>query len=657
MTAAELLLLAAALTSLSGLPGLFMDRKVNVGQRLANALFCLGALTGLASAGLALALPAATLDLGGTGAGLHLLLKLDALSGFFLLPIFLIPMLCSIYGLGYWPQDHHSGNGARLRFFFGIMPAAMALTVVAGNSILFLTAWEVMTLAGFFLISTEEEDPKVARAAWHYLVATHVGILCLIALFAYLARLMGGFDFVPVDLAGLPKTQIAALFLLLLIGFGLKAGVIPLHVWLPGAHASAPSHISAILSGVVLKIGVFGVVKVTGLLSSVPEWWGETLIVVGVVSAVLGILYALGQQDIKRLFAYSSIENIGLIFIGLGLGLIGRATGRAEWVVLGFGGALLHVLGHALFKCLLFLSAGSVVHATGTREIDRLGGLAKAMPRTGAAFFLGAVAICGLPPLNGFVGELLIYLGLFSAAVEPGAGQWAGPAFAAPAMALTGALALACFMKVYGTVFLGEPRNAEYAAAQEAPASMTLPMAVLGLACLAIGLMPNLVAPVVDRAVAAWVPTMKTPPIQALAPLGYVGGAGAALLILGAGLWWLTLKTLKGRTIGHTVTWDCGYALPTARMQYTASSFGRIIMDQFAWLLAPRSRGQRIEGIFPKQIRVETTLPDLVLDRIILPSWRVVERAAGRLRVVQQGLMQVYMLYILAATLIMLFWR
>ena len=281
-----------------------------------------------------------------------------------------------------------------------------------------------------------------------------------------------------------------AIFVLALVGFGLKAGIMPLHVWLPGAHANAPSHVSAIMSGVMIKMGIYGLVRVLVLLPTPPLAWGYVLLGLGVVSGVLGVAFAVGQHDLKRLLAYHSIENIGIIVIGLGLALIGRTLDRADWIVLGLGGALLHVWNHALFKSLLFLSAGSVIHATGTREIDRLGGLAKAMPRTSLAFLVGAVAICGLPPLNGFVSELLIYLGLFGTLGIGEGGACPMAAFAAPALALIGGLAVACFVKVFGVVFLGTARSEDARHAHESAWSMLGPMGVLMGCCLFIGLFP-----------------------------------------------------------------------------------------------------------------------------------------------------------------------
>ena len=296
--------------------------------------------------------------------------------------------------------------------------------------------------------------------------------------------------------------------LLGLIGFGFKAGVMPLHIWLPSAHTVAPSHVSAIMSGVIIKMGIYGLFRVTSLLPT-PPLHGAPSSGAGAVSGILGVAFAIGQHDLKRLLAYHSIENIGIILLGLGLALIGRSLDREDLIVLGMSGGLLHVWNHAVFKALLFLSAGSVIHAAHTREIDQLGGLAKTMPWTALGFLVGAVAICGLPPLNGFVSEFLIYLGLFASFSQDGQASFAGAAFAAPALALIGTLALACFVKVYGITFLGLARSHHARHVHESPWTMIGPWACLGACCFAIGLAPGLIAPVLEQAIAAWSPSLK----------------------------------------------------------------------------------------------------------------------------------------------------
>ncbi|HEX8909777.1 MAG TPA: proton-conducting transporter membrane subunit, partial [Anaeromyxobacteraceae bacterium] len=497
-----LVIAGLALAACSGLLAVVLRSTPALAQRAACAALVAGAALGIAGALAPLA--------GGPAAELHatwsvpygaLALRLDALGALFLLPIFGVPAAGAVYGLAYFPQAQRGAQAVRLQLFYGLVTGAMALVVVAANAILFLAAWEVMALCGFLLVLTEHEKEEAQQAAFVYLAATHVGTLALFALFSLLGSGAGSFDFQRIAHAGLVATP--GVFLLALGGFGVKAGLMPFHFWLPGAHAAAPSHVSAIMSGVLLKTGIYGLVRVTGFFGAPPLWWGLALLAVGAVSAVLGVAFALAQHDLKRLLAYHSVENVGIIAMGFGLALVGRAAGEPALVLLGFAGGALHVVNHALFKALLFLGAGSVAHATGTREIDRLGGLARAMPVTAGLFLLGAVAISGLPPLNGFVSEWLVYLGALRALTTASPlVPWA--ALAAPALALVGGLAAACFAKVFGTVFLGTPRSADVPRPHEVARSMLAPAAALAACCVAIGLLPSTLVPSLARAAAVW---------------------------------------------------------------------------------------------------------------------------------------------------------
>jgi hydrogenase-4 component B len=364
--------------------------------------------------------------------------------------------------------------------------------------------------------------------------------------------------------------------------------------------------------------------------------------------------------------AYHSIENIGIIVIGLGLALLGRTLHRNDWVLLGMGGCLLHVWNHSLFKALLFLSAGSVIHATGTREIDHLGGLAKSMPRTALCFVVGAVAICGLPPLNGFVSEFFIYLGLFGTLIagtgESGAGgiesgaRIGGAAFAAAALALIGALAVACFVKVFGAVFLGTPRSEHARHAHESPAAMLGPMNVLLVCCLAIGLAPGMVAPVLEKGIAKWTAT-STAHLSALAPLDWISRMGLAL-IAGLALAGALLQRQLGQSVvEHGATWGCGYLAPSSRMQYTSSSFAQMLVGLFGWALRPRIHRAGSLPLFPQRTDFHSDVPDTVLDGAVLPTFRSGAWLFSRLRILQQGNIQIYLLYIFIALVTLLLWR
>lgn len=654
MTSAWMVVWSIVLLGLSGLPACALSFRTSVGQRIAVLLMLAGSLMGLN--GLSMAWGEATTP------SLHMpwflpwgefAIAIDSLSIVFLIPVFVVPALGAIYGLGYWKQSEHPDNGRRLGLFYGLLAGSMALVVVARDSVLFLIAWETMAMAAYFAATADENNPEVRRAGWVYLIATHVGTLCLIAMFSLWRQAAGSFSLgaghvISPEVAG-------AIFVLALIGFGFKAGLMPLHVWLPGAHANAPSHVSAVMSGVMLKMGVYGIVRMTAILPVPSGWWGGVLLSVGAITGIAGIAFAIGQQDIKRLLAYSSIENIGIISMGLGLALLGRSQGRTDWVVLGLGGALLHVWNHSLFKSLLFMSAGAIIHAADTREMDRLGGLAKRMPRTAILFALGAVAICALPPLNGFVSEWLLYLGLFRTLGINGTSSMPGAAVAAVALALIGSLAVACFVKLFGTVFLGEPRTSTAAHAHDPHASMLAPMTLLTLACLGLGVLPAFALPLLQRAAGAWADE-SLPSVATLVPLNWIsvmGIAVLALLVVAVILWKILARS---RSIGTAGTWDCGYAQPTNRMQYTGSSLGQTLVGLFAFITWPRRCEPQITGAMPLQARFRSIVPDTVLDRLVTPVFDVAGRYLPMVRVLQQGQTQVYVLYVLATVIALFLW-
>lgn len=654
----SLVIAGAFLIGASGIPGLFLPKKSVWGQKCASLSVVLGSLLGIIGALTTLFAERTTsftlpgsLPFGPLEAGI------DPLSAFFLLPVFIVAACCAVYGTGYWPTAHHPRTAPRLTFFFGVLASSLAFTPLARNGVLFLIFWEIMALSAYFALATDDLEREVRDAALIYLVATHAGTLALFACFSLLGR-GGSFAFPAAGALDGAGHVGAAIFATALLGFGLKAGVMPLHVWLPGAHASAPSHVSALMSGVLIKMGIYGLVRVLSFFGGVPPWWGMVLLAAGIFSGILGVAFAVGQHDLKRLLAYHSIENIGIIVMGLGVALMGKAANLPALVILGLGGALLHVLNHALFKSLLFLGAGAVIHGAGTREIDRLGGLGRRMPWTAALFLTGAVAICGLPPLNGFVSELLVYLGFFSGIVQVKGAEAPLLGLAAPALAMVGGMAVLCFVKVFGSVFLGLPRSAEAAACHEPGWAMRGPMVLLAVLCALIGLLPVAVPHILEPAIFAWSPQLPFAGIRLAetAPLGWITLMGGVLLlaILGAGAWlWKRVATEPRGTAG---TWDCGFVRPSARMQYTASSFAEMFVKLFAAVLRPRVHPPRVQGLFPEKSAFGSHIPEAVLELVMVPLLAATDRRFSLARKLQHGRLHLYILYIFVTLALLLAW-
>jgi len=589
-------------------------------------------------------------------------IELDPLSAWFLVPTLLLSALSAVYGVGYlrpWQSKRPLGP---IWFFYGLLVLGMMLVLLARNAVLFLVAWELMAVASFFLVTFEHERQSVREAGWIYFVATHLGTAFLLAFFLLLGRETGSMDFTVWAAQGIHTQGLAGvLFLLAVIGFGTKAGFMPLHVWLPEAHPAAPSHVSALMSGVMIKTGIYGLMRAFTFLGTPPLWWGWALVAIGLSSGVLGVLFALAQHDLKRLLAYHSVENIGIIALGLGVGLLGMSTGSAVLMVLGFGGALLHVLNHALFKGLLFLGAGAVVHSTGTQEIDHLGGLLKRMPWTAAAFLVGAVAISGLPPLNGFLSEFLIFFGAFKGGIST-SGPVAVPLLVVVAgLALIGGLAVACFTKAFGIVFLGEPRSEHVSRAREVDWSMRLPMLLLAAACAGIGLFAPVMVGSLQRVlenVTAQRPEVVTMTLATTtASLMFVVIGAVTFLLLVAMLVLVRRGLLADRRVDESVTWGCGYPQPTARMEYTASSFAQPLTDLFRPLLGTRKKLSAPRGLFPAEAALKTETPDLSREEMYRPMFERGEMWLSQLRWLQHGNVQLYVLYIAATLMVLLVWK
>jgi len=643
---ASLLVLAAGAV-LSVL--LFRWKGGGAGRVLAVGGSALAALSGLGSllggGGWDLVLPW-SVPLG----SLHL--GMDGLSALFALPVAVIGALAALYGGGYL-RGEPARRAAGSWFFYNLLILSMLLVAGARNGLLFLVAWEVMSLSSFFLVMYHREREEVVRAGLTYLVATHLGTAFLLAAFLLLDR--GGMEF---GLFAPAAGTASAVFLLALAGFGTKAGLVPVHVWLPEAHPAAPSHVSAVMSGVMIKTGLYGILRFLTFLGDPPSWWGWSLLLAGAASGILGVLFALAQHDLKRLLAYHSVENIGIIVLGLGLGVLGIAYGSTAIAVLGMAGGLLHVVNHAVFKSLLFMGAGAVHRAAGTLEMDRLGGLLKPMPLTGTTFLAGSAAISGIPPLNGFVSEFLIFSAGLTAVVTGGPLLPAGVLTVA-SLALIGGLAAVCFTKAFGIVFLGVPRTGLGSEASDPGPAMSGPMGLLALACAALGLgapwLFPFLAPAVDALMPGAAPAVL--PGGSAAALAGVSAAGGALIVLALALHLARRLLLRGRTVTSSETWGCGYLAPTPRMQYSSSSFAQPTVNMFRMLLRPERKVVGPEGLWPASASLATHTGDIFRERLYDRLFKTVRGAAAMVRWLHQGQTHYYVLYIALTVLILLAWR
>ena len=534
--------------------------------------------------------PEIVLPLGLPWLGAHF--RLDALSTLFLVVVNLGGAAAALYGIGY---GRHETAPARVLPFFAAFLAGMNLVVLAADAFSFLISWEFMSLASWALVLSHHREAENTRAAYIYLVTASFGTMCLLLVFGLLAGPAGGYGFEAIRAGALSPGLGALVLALALLGAGSKAGLVPFHVWLPLAHPAAPSHVSALMSGVMTKVAIYGFIRIVfDLLGPAEWWWAMLLLFFGGISAVLGILSALMQQDLKRLLAYSTIENIGIIFIGLGLALGFGANGMQAAAALALTAALFHVFNHSLFKSLLFLGAGAVLSATGLRDLERMGGLIHRMPVTAFAFLAGAVAISALPPLNGFVSEWLTFQAVL---ISPDLPQWGLKVMVPTAgamMALSAALVAACFVKVFGIAFLGRARSDVVAKAKEVDRFSQAAMLAFVLLCLLAGIFPGFVIdaiqPAAQMLVAGRLPAQAEQPWLSIVPLAETRSSYNGLLVflfitLSAGISTLLIHRVAQRRLRRGPAWDCGFPNADPITQYTAGSFAQPLRRVFGSLV------------------------------------------------------------------------
>lgn len=587
-------------------------------------------------------------------------LGLDPLSAFFLMTIACVSLASGIYGCGYLQEHHEKRNLGAHYFFYLLLITSILFVVTAKNAILFLVAWEIMTVCSYFLVTFYDEKKSVRDAGYLYLIVTHCGTFCLLVMFALMGNAAGSMDFDQMALTHHAPGLTGVLFALALLGFGVKAGFFPVHIWLPHAHPAAPSHVSAVLSGLVIKTGIYGLLRIIFIINDMPSWSGPVVLAIGGVSGVLGVLYALGQHEIKRLLAYHSIENIGIITLGIGIGLLGNASHHESIALIGYAGALLHVLNHAVFKSLLFLSAGSVIRSTGTGEIDEMGGLLKFLPYTGHLFLIGSLSICGLPLFNGFISEWLVYRALFDGAIHFNIQGIILAVMSLVSLALIGGLAAICFAKAFGVIFLGQNRSHREGTYKENSGMMRGPMMFLAVICVWIGLFPKTIVSF-SLASAHFLTAIKPLPAQiesALQPISSFTKVLYVFLVVLGLLVLLKALLAKRYPARSAATWACGYASLAPRMQYTASSFAEPTLRFFKKVVCFKvQHSERPANNFPQELEISSAVVDFSEHFIFRPILVILRKFSTVLLKLQSGHIPQYLFYILLGLVALLLWK
>ncbi len=572
---------------------------------------------------------------------------IDPLSAFFVLLIAVMSPLGVVYGIGYLrPYCGQQRNLASHYVFLSVLIAAMLGVVVVRNALAFLIVWEIMSLSSFFLVIFDHEREDVLKAGLNYLIAMHIGVCFLISGFALLMLTSGSADFAsfaPILQAN--STFAAITFLLLFAGFGMKAGFLPLHSWLPQAHPAAPSHVSGMMSGIMIKTGIYGILRMLTVMPTPPLWLSLVILSIAVLSAMFGVMYAIAQHDVKKLLAYHSVENIGIIGIGIGMGMIGLSTQNPLVAVLGFAGGLLHVLNHSIFKMLLFYGAGAVYQQTHTRNIEELGGLAQRMKLTSICFLIGSLAISGLPVFNGFISEFLVYLSMFHSMTLHSVFISVVALMTITLLAFVGGMAFLCFTKVFGIVFLGTPRTIQAQQAQEVGKVMLLPMGILSALAVVIGIFPQYVVSWLKYPVLVLVKLPLPVTFPEMDVFTTISTFCLGVLFLSLLLYGFRAFLLQRQQVSAYKTWDCGYQAGNSRMQYTGSSYA----ESFLWLVKPfvhvNRQVEQPTGLFPKQAHFESHTQDPVDAFGLHPVITGMNRFLGLFSWIQSGSTQKYILY------------
>lgn len=660
MSVSTLFLISIAASCLGGVVSILLKRA-EVASKNAGCLFgAFSALFGIAAGLAAMFGPPELVSMTTPFSFASFTLLFNPLAGLLMAVISLLALASWVYGLAYFDEYRGKGMGTA-GFFMNLFIASMMLVICSDNAFWFLVFFELMSLTSYFLVIIEQ-DEKSIRGGFLYLIMAHIGFLLIMIAFFTMAGITGSFEF-----SAFRETRFAApvaslVFMLAFIGFGCKAGMVPFHSWLPQAHPAAPSNVSALMSGGMIKIGVFGMIKVgLDLLQSCPVelWWGIVVLVFGAVSSVLGVVYALAEHDIKRLLAYHSVENIGIILLGVGVGFVGVAIGQPVLAAIGIMAGLYHLLNHAMFKGLLFLGAGSVLYSTGTRNMEKMGGLARVMPVTALCFLIGSLAISAIPPLNGFVSEWFTYQSMFSAAFAGDAIVKVFAAFGVVALAITGALAVTCFVKAYGVTFLSAPRSEAARDAREVGGAMKSSMVFLAVICVVLGVCAPWVAPAMESIASS---VLAQPDVTVA-----LGGAlinpdlgsavstplMAVLLVAFIALPIFLRAVLgKGGVGERTDPWACGYQ-PDGSMPVVATSFASQVEMFLEPLYRIRSVVSRQSGkfvaLFEGTVR-GAQAAETVGDRYLVDTVAAfVKWVSHKVQRIEGGDFRVYIMYIVVA--------
>lgn len=662
----QLLLWSVILYVVGGVIALFLKKQEGLAILISGISAIIGGVLGILSA-----LPVifggeiATFTAAGPFDFAAFVVRMDMLGAFMVFVISLLVSVCALYSLAY--VQEYKGRGAwSMGFFMNLFIASMVGLVVMDNAFYFIILFEMMSLASWFLVIADQDDESIHAGLLYFFIA-HAGSVLIMIAFFLMWRESGSLDFDSFRQLSLSPAMASVVFLLGFFGFGAKAGMLPLHSWLPKAHPAAPSHASALMSGVMVKIGIFGIIKVgIDLLGATEMWWGIVVLAFGAVSSVLGVMYALAEHDLKRLLAWHTVENIGIILMGVGVGMVGMATDHPIIAALGLLGALYHLLNHAVFKGLLFLGAGAIINQIHTRDMDKMGGLAKLMPYTATAFLIGCMAISALPPLNGFVSEWYTYQSLFSMSYEGNFVMRLSGPIAIIMLAITGALAAMCFVKVYGVSFCGGPRSEQATKAKEVPLPMTIAMGLLALFCVVLGVGAAFVAPIIANIAMSLSETSALTVAQgsmlvpdAASQAMFSPALTFVLLIALPLIPFLIYLGLKGnqpvfRRKGNP--WACGYVWEKD-MAVSAGGFTQALRSMFAPLYRMRKQLDPSpllsRGFNKTQLGAEKVEP-FWDERIIYPLVRGIQRFAKRIQCLQGGDFRLYCLYVVAALVILL---